>query len=426
VTVHPVPSASPGLLSSAQYSAPPLAERVWVGVKRHAISLMLDEREVYTFDPAGRFWIAFVDGVSYKRGLDGRMVCKWAPPEGGRRLRRLTPDEADNTLRWAHQMVLQAAEAFPREGDPACLNALQRACAWDVEQHHRDAQRFLQVYKPISILPPDQYLALVLQVTEGCHWNRCTFCDFYRDRPFAIKSPEQLREHIAQIRHYFGETLRLRNRLFLADANALVAPQRKLVPLLEVIREAFPIEPRRLTSEQMLPWRDQHPLRFQGMYSFIDAFTGYRKSVSELRELQQLGVRRVYIGVETGCEPLLRFLRKPQSNAEVLRLVHALKEAGIQVGIIVLLGAGGDRYAETHVTGTVALLNQVPWSAGDILYFSDLLEPYAAEYTQLAQQAGIRPLPPEKRQEQRRQIEQAVQLPPGVQRATYDIREFVY
>lgn len=417
---------SPNLLHCVQYPAPPLAERVWVGVKRHAVSLMLDEREVYTFDPTGRLWMAYIDGVNYKRGLDGRMVCKWVTPDDARHLRRLSGDEADSILRWANQMAQQALEFFPPDGDPACRAALEQACRWDVEAHHRDAQRFLQVYKPVSILPPDQYLALVLQVTEGCHWNRCTFCDFYRDRRFAVKTPEQLREHIIRVQEYFGDTLRLRNRIFLADANALVAPQRMLLPLLQVIREMFPIEPDDLSPDALHRWREQHPVRFQGMYSFIDAFTGYRKSVAELRELQQLGVRRVYIGVETGCEELLRFLRKPQTNDEVMQLVHALKEAGIRLGIIILLGAGGNRYARQHVADTVDLLNRLPWSRGDILYFSELVEPFAGEYTQLAKEAGIQPLSPEQMREQRREIEAMLHLPHGVQRATYDIREFVY
>lgn len=417
---------SPNLLHHDEYPAPPVAERVWVGVKRHAISLMLDEREVYTFDPAGRLWMAYTDGVNYKRGLDGRMVCKWVTPDGARHLRRLSEHEADGILRRANQMAVQALRFFPQEGDLACKHAMEKACDWDVEAHHRDAQRFLQVYKPVSILPPDQYLALVLQLTEGCHWNRCTFCDFYRDRRFAIKTPDQLREHIARAQEYFGDTLRLRNRIFLADANALVAPQKMLVPLLQVIRETFPIEPDDLSPDNLQQWREEHPVRFQGMYSFIDAFTGYRKSVRELCELQQLGVRRVYIGLETGCEDLLRFLCKPQTNDEVVQLVHALKEAGIAAGIIILLGAGGDRYAHQHVAETVALLNRLPWNKGDILYFSELIEPFAGEYTQMAREAGIRPLSPEQMRAQRREIEAMLRLPRGVQRATYDIREFVY
>lgn len=417
---------SPGLLHGVEYAAPPRAERVWIGVKRHAISLMLDEREVYTFDPTGRLWMAFIDGVNYKRGLDGRMICKWVTPDGTRHLRRLIAEEADGVLRWAHQMALQANDAFPSQADPVCKQHLQRVCKWDVEAHHQDAKRFLQIYKPVSILPPDQYLALVLQITEGCHWNRCTFCDFYRDRRFAVKTPDQLREHIAKVQDYFGETLRLRNRIFLADANALVAPQRILVPLLQIVRDTFPIEPAEMPPDELNRWREGHPVRFQGMYSFIDAFTGYRKSVQELRELQQLGVRRVYIGVETGCEPLLRFLHKPQTNEEVLQVVDALKEADIKVGIIILLGAGGERYAEAHVHDTVALLKRLAWGRGDILYFSELIEPYAGEYTRLAQEAGIRPLTSEQMREQRRQIEESLNLPPGVQRATYDIREFVY
>lgn len=417
---------SPGLLHCVQYPAPPWAERVWVGIKRHALSLMLDEREVYTFDPSGRLWIAFIEGVGYKRGLDGRMVCKWYSPDGSRHLRRLSEEEADSILRWSHQMVQQALATLPSSADEACRLALEMASRWTPQAHREDAKRFLAVYKPVSILPPDQYLALVIQVTEGCHWNRCTFCDFYRDRRFAIKTPEQLRQHLDQVQDYFGDTLRLRNRIFLADANALVAPQRLVVPLLETIRERFAIEPDGLSPEALAEWRKGHSVWFQGMYSFIDAFTGYRKSVAELCELRHLGVRRVYIGVETGCEPLLRFLRKPQTNDEVLRLVEALKQADIAVGIIILLGAGGDSYAQAHVTDTVNLLNRLPWSTGDILYFSELVEPFAGEYSWLALQAGIKPMTPEQMREQRRQIEAQLELPSSVHRATYDIREFVY
>lgn len=420
------PTLSPGLIHATAYAAAPLAERAWIGVKRHAISLMLDEREVYTFDAIGRLWMAFIDGVNYKRGMDGRIVCKWITPSGMRRVRILTQDEADSIVRWSHQMALQAFECFPPDGDPACKDALQKVCEWDVAAHHRDARRFLTVYKPISILPPDQYLALVLQVTEGCHWNKCTFCDFYRDRRFTIKTPKQLREHITQVQEYLGDTLCMRNRIFLADANALVAPQKTLIPLLEMVRNTFPIEPTDLPAELLHEWQRRHPFHFRGMYSFIDAFTGYRKSTGELRQLQQLGVRRVYIGVETGSEQLVRFLRKPQSNEEVLTLVAGLKEAGMAVGIIVLLGAGGDQFAEVHVHETTTLLNRLPWSAGDILYFSALVEPYGAEYSHLAHEAGIRPLSPEQMQRQRQQIEQALTLPRGIQRATYDIREFVY
>ena len=55
-----------------------------------------------------------------------------------------------------------------------------------------DAARFLAASGPVGILPPDQYLALVVRVTEGCSWNACTFCSLYRDVPFRWKRPDEL------------------------------------------------------------------------------------------------------------------------------------------------------------------------------------------------------------------------------------------
>ena len=75
----------------------------------------------------------------------------------------------------------------------AALDALARITAWSPSRLAEDAARFRQIYKPVSILPPDQYLSIVLQATEGCSYNRCTFCTFYRDRPFRIKSPSRVR-----------------------------------------------------------------------------------------------------------------------------------------------------------------------------------------------------------------------------------------
>ncbi len=164
---------------------------------------------------------------------------------------------------------------------PASL-ALAVLQGWDWAALQADAGRFAEVYRPVSILPPDQYLALVLQATEGCSYNRCTFCDFYRDRPFRVKSADELRTHIAAVRAFFGPALGLRKSLFLADANALVAPMPRLRAWLDVIAE-----------ERILP-------AGAGIYSFMDAFDVQRKTPDEWAELAARGLRRVYIGMETG------------------------------------------------------------------------------------------------------------------------------
>jgi radical SAM superfamily enzyme YgiQ (UPF0313 family) len=281
---------------------------------------------------------------------------------------------------------------------------------WDWEALSADAARFQQIYKPVSILPPDQYVALVFQATEGCSYNCCTFCDFYRDRPFRIKGPDEFRRHVAEVRAFFGPALGLRKSVFLADANALVAPMGRLRAWLQIIHESGGL------SEA-------------GLYSFIDAFDVGRKSLADWQELCSQGLRRVYIGLESGDEALLRWLHKPGSPSDAVEAVNRLKSAGVLASVIVMTGIGGDRFAEQHIANTAAVLNAMPLGSGDIIYFSPFVDHPGSEYSQRAAQCGTEPLPERERVEQETALRAAFRAkdparPP--QLARYDIREFIY
>jgi hypothetical protein len=148
---------------------------------------------------------AFVGG-ELPAGLDGRVLAS-----GG------TAGVSDGWLPSEAEAVCQRRRtgwpeaAASASGDPR-LSVLR---AWDcAERLEADAARFARIYRPVSILPPDQYLALVIQATEGCSYNRCTFCDFYRDRPFRIKSAVELRHTLREVVDFFGEAMGLRGRCF--------------------------------------------------------------------------------------------------------------------------------------------------------------------------------------------------------------------
>ncbi len=374
-----------------------------VAIRPQVINLLVgDAAPSYSFDRAGRLIGAFEGGRNYRRGLDNRVLQKWS--EAGVRQRRwLAPDEARAFLEAAYRLTDAAAAA----NDDRRLDVLR---GWDWARLQADAAQFAAVYRPVSILPPDQYLALVLQATEGCSHNRCTFCDFYRGRPFRIKSPDELRGHIRAVREFFGPALPLRKSLFLADANALVAPMARLVSWLDVI-----------AAERIAPGA--------GIYSFMDAFDVHHKSLADWTELAGRGLRRVYIGMETGDDDLLRWLVKPGAVADVVEAVTMLKAAGVAVSVIVMTGIGGEHYAEAHVRGTINTLNAMPLTAGDIIYFSPFVDHPGSEYNRLAAQAGIRPLTDAEIASQEAAIRAGLRFrdpahPP--QCSKYDIREFIY
>jgi radical SAM superfamily enzyme YgiQ (UPF0313 family) len=306
--------------------------------------------------------------------------------------------------------------------NPTELSAsLELIANWDEPKLEREKERFSALYRPVSILPPDQYFSLVLQATEGCHWNQCRFCSFYAQTPFYIKSAEEFTVHLRAVREFMGRSLGLRRSLFLGDANALVIPQEKLLAFLSIanaeFRVGFPGESREKNREAM-----------EGVYSFLDVFTGTGKKAEDFAALQKMNLKRVYLGVETGSDELLEELRKPSSAGQAREVISALRKAGLQLGIIILVGVGGKRFYRSHVDSTLRLLNGLPWQEGDILYFSPLWLSEGSRSERESREKGWGPLSPGETlaqwQEIRDQLDFSPCTPPRI--ALYDIREFVY
>lgn len=397
-----------------------------ISPKANSLTISLqdkDNSQVYSFDAEGRLWTAMREGISYRRGLNGRTVAKWQTggqtfAETGRDRRWLNPDEAAALEETARQTVsallddLQNGEAAIN-GDltPPARDLFDRTACFTREKYTADVQRYHQVYLPVGILPPDQYMAVVLQATLGCSFNTCTFCTFYRDRRFRIRPPEEFRAHAQAVRDYLGKGLNLRRTIFLGDANALVIPQPRLLKLLDEVHAVYDVE------------------QLGGIYAFLDGFSGEKKTAADYAELARRGMKRIYIGMESGSQDLLRFLNKPGKPEDVLQAVRAIKAGGVAVGIIILLGAGGHHYARRHVQDTIAALNQMPLDLDDLIYFSELIESEGLAYTRDAFQEQMRPLTSPERIAQGEEIEAALHFTeergvPHISR--YDIREFVY
>ena len=390
--------------------------------KPNCLTLSYDQEKwtnVFSFDNAGRLWTAMLEGISYRRGLDGKIVAKWKGAFGQPERRWLTSDEADRLLAQIHELVTELWQSIqtatdiqlPQSLTGEILHALDKASKFSLENFYLDVAEFNKVYKPIGILPPDQYMALVLQMTEGCSYNACSFCSFYRDRPFKIKSLQEFLTHIQSVKQFLGEGVSLRRTIFLGDANALVIPINKLVPLLEVVHNQISVD------------------KAGGMYAFLDGFSADKKTPQDYYKLAQLGLKRIYIGLESGNAPLIEFLQKPGSPRDVLQAVKAIKAGGISVGIIILLGAGGHKYYRSHVSDTIKIINEMCLDMDDLIYFSDLVESEGLTYVKNAFQAEMLPLTFDELQSQANQIRKGLRFSatggtPHISR--YDIREFVY
>lgn len=387
-------------------------------LKQRAISLTVDNFEVLTFDREGRPYAAFVDGRNYRRGLDGRLLEKFSEKEedGGEQRHRqfLEGEEKKGMLERIYRRIEELDVGrlrFDEEPSAEMLAELRewvgRMRRWNGEALEEDERRFHEIYRTVSILPPDQYMALVVQTSEGCPWNRCTFCDLYRDRPYRVKNRRELRAHLEAIRDFLGEGIRLRRSVFVGDANMLTVPNRTLLDGFEQIGDVL--------GER------------GAFYGFTDVFGTRRHAQEELEGLQKAGLRRLYVGLETGSDGLLKLLNKPGSASEAVGAVRAIRRAGIGVGVIVLLGLGGHSRAREHEGETVKILNEMALGREDMVYFSPLVAHAHGEYARQVEQRGFEPMDTAAMREQRERMEAELRFGEGKPYTSiYDIRDFIY
>ncbi len=187
-------------------------------------------------------------------------------------------------------------------------------------------------YEGTVIRPPSEADSILLQVTLGCSHNKCTFCGTYRGKRFNIKKDDMIFEDIEFARNY----CRRQNRLFLCDGDALVIPMRRLVPILERIRDR-------------LPWVER-----VGVYANTKSIK--MKTDEDLARLHKLGIKIAYMGLESGDNKVLEAIRKGADADKMIAMGKKLKKAGIKVSVTVLLGLGGRKGALDHARETGRVL----------------------------------------------------------------------
>lgn len=418
--------------------------RVYLALSDTELVLYFESDLAIHYDLEGRLSRMAKRNEYWRRSLSNRGIYsrKCSRKEGGGLERIvLAPDKVDAFVRDASAQVrpvhdqLVAGTAVIEvtghsswEGLDRIASVLDRASRFDVAAARREAARFQGVYGRVAVLPPDQYNALVLQATEGCAYNGCLFCDLYGGVRFRAKTAAGFQQHIRDVVEFQGAGLRLRRSIFLGEANALTLPQRTMEAMLRVVNEQFelpqPDEPRTPAS-----WWMGSEKRFDGIASFLDVFTGKSRSAAEFRQLRSLGLRRVYIGMESGDDALLKWLRKPASAGAMIRCVGDLKEAGVAVGVMVLIGAGGQRFAAAHERETARVLNELPLGRGDYIYFSPLVADPAGSYDAQAAADNVEPLSPAQITKQENTLRAALRFDRDRGRpyvARYHLEDFIY
>jgi len=201
-----------------------------------------------------------------------------------------------------------------------------------MHDHHSSPIRYVE---PV-FRPPSEAHSLILPVTDGCSWNKCTFCEMYTapQKKFRARDEAEVIDSIRRSGVRLGDQVR---RVFLADGDALVLPTRRLLTILEAIRAHMPAVER--VSSYCLP----RNLR--------------RKSVAELAELRAAGLALAYVGAESGDDTVLARVDKGETFDSTRAALDKLGEAGIGRSVMILNGLGGRAFSAQHAENSARLAN---------------------------------------------------------------------
>ena len=181
--------------------------------------------------------------------------------------------------------------------------------------------------------PPSEARSLIFQVTLGCSFNQCSFCDMYRSKEYSERPWEEIKLEIDMMAKQLPDT----RRIFLADGDAFNLDADYMVNILKYIYEKFP--------------------NLERVSCYAMPMNILQKSTDDLKKMYDAGLNMLYLGIESGSDIVLKKVTKGATGKTIIKSVNKAKDAGYTMSCMVILGLGGKKYSKDHIQGTADVLN---------------------------------------------------------------------
>jgi radical SAM superfamily enzyme YgiQ (UPF0313 family) len=183
--------------------------------------------------------------------------------------------------------------------------------------------------------PPGEWRSFIVQATIGCSHNGCTFCGMYKSKKFRVRPLDDILWDIRSTAAYFNHF----EKVFICDGDAIAMDTQDLLTIIREIKKDFP--------------------KCRLISTYAGPKSTLKKTPEELKALHEAGLGRAYLGVETGMESLLKSTNKGVTRAEMLEAGTRLREAGIDLWGIILIGLGGKPQSMENAQETAKLINEM-------------------------------------------------------------------
>ena len=211
------------------------------------------------------------------------------------------------------------------------------------------------------IRPPSEAGSLLIRVSRNCPWNHCTFCPVYKKQKFSLRPLEDVIKDIDTVHHYISkrhtkdrshqikdptalEAVHHWNHnsmtsIFLQDANSMIIKPHDLITILTHLRHRF-------------PW-------VKRITTYGRSHTIARISDHDLSAIHQAGLTRIHIGMESGCDEVLKMVKKGSTKAMHIKAGQKVKQAGMELSEYIMPGLGGQKFSQKHALESADALNQI-------------------------------------------------------------------
>ena len=181
--------------------------------------------------------------------------------------------------------------------------------------------------------PPSEARSLIFQVTLGCSFNECSFCDMYRSKEYQERPWDEVKLEIDMMAKQMPET----RRIFLADGDALNLETDYMVKIVTYIKEKFP--------------------NLERISCYAMPMNILKKTPEELKKMYDAGLTMFYLGIESGSDLILKKVTKGAIGKTIIKSVNKAKQVGYTMSCMIILGIGGKTHSKEHIRGTAEVIN---------------------------------------------------------------------
>ncbi len=183
--------------------------------------------------------------------------------------------------------------------------------------------------------PPSEAKSLIFQVTLGCSFNECSFCDMYRSKEYSERPWDEVKMEIDMAAKHEPET----KKIFLADGDALNLSTDYMVQIVKYLYVKFP--------------------NLERVSCYAMPMNLLKKTPEELKKMYDVGLKMLYLGIETGSDIVLKKVTKGATSQTIIRACRKAIDVGYTLSCMVILGLGGKTYTKEHIKGTAEVLSAV-------------------------------------------------------------------